>query len=110
MFNRGCETVKKYTSCWRSIKFGLVVFYGISTLLGYLMPNPVYTYILYIYDLKVNSLYVRLFLNEPELICLHTVDWFQVLLFIVCTQLNSFKFCNSTLISLFNINNLFAHS
>ena len=29
-------------------KFGLVVFYGISTLLGYLMLNPVYIYI-YIY-------------------------------------------------------------
>ena len=27
---------------------GLVVFYGISMLVGYLMPNPVYTYI---YDL-----------------------------------------------------------
>ena len=29
----------------------LVVFYGISTILGYLMPNPLYTYILNIYDL-----------------------------------------------------------
>ena len=28
-----------------------VKFYGISTREGYLMPNPVYTYILYIYDL-----------------------------------------------------------
>ena len=26
-------------------------FYGISTLVGYLMPNPLYTYILNIYDL-----------------------------------------------------------
>ena len=25
--------------------FGLVWFYGISTIIGYLMPNPVYTYI-----------------------------------------------------------------
>ena len=31
--------------------FGLVGFYGISTIIGYLMPNPVYTYILNIYDL-----------------------------------------------------------
>ena len=31
---------------------GLVVFYSISTLMGYLMPNPVYTHIIYIYDLK----------------------------------------------------------
>ena len=29
----------------------LVDFYGISTLVGYLMPNPVYTYILNLYDL-----------------------------------------------------------
>ena len=26
-------------------------FYGISTLVGYLMPNPIHTYILDIYDL-----------------------------------------------------------
>ena len=31
--------------------FGLVWFYGISTIGGYLMPNPLYTYILNIYDL-----------------------------------------------------------
>ena len=33
------------------IWFGLVGFYGISTIVGYLMPNPLYTYILNIYDL-----------------------------------------------------------
>ena len=33
------------------IGFGLVGFYGISTIIGYLMPNPLYTYILNIYDL-----------------------------------------------------------
>ena len=33
------------------IWFGLVGFYGISTIVGYLMPNSVYTYILNIYDL-----------------------------------------------------------
>ena len=27
------------------------LFYGISTIVGYLMPNPLYTYILDIYDL-----------------------------------------------------------
>ena len=30
---------------------GLVGFYGISTIVGYLMPNPLYTYMLNIYDL-----------------------------------------------------------
>ena len=28
------------------IEFGLVGFYGISTMAGYLIPNPFYTYIL----------------------------------------------------------------
>ena len=31
--------------------FGLVWFNGISTIVGYLIPNPLYTYILDIYDL-----------------------------------------------------------
>ena len=33
------------------VGFGLVWFYGISTITGYLMPNPIYTYTLNIYDL-----------------------------------------------------------
>ena len=33
------------------IWFVLVGFYGISTIISYLMPNPLYTYILDIYDL-----------------------------------------------------------
>ena len=41
----------------------------------------------------MNRLLVILFLNELELICLRTIKWFQV-----------------TLIILFNINHLFAHS
>ena len=32
-------------------RISLVGFYGISTIVGYLMPNPLYTYILNIYDL-----------------------------------------------------------
>ena len=36
-----------YTYIW----FGWVGFYGISTIVGYLMPNPLSTYILNIYDL-----------------------------------------------------------
>ena len=31
--------------------FDLVWFYGISTIVGYLMPNPLYACILNIYDL-----------------------------------------------------------
>ena len=33
------------------IGFGLVGFYGISTIVSYLMPNPLYTYMLNIYGL-----------------------------------------------------------
>ena len=33
------------------IRFDLVGFYVISTIAGYLMPNPLYTYISNIYDL-----------------------------------------------------------
>ena len=33
------------------ICFGLVWFYGISTIVGYSMPNPLYTYLVKIYDL-----------------------------------------------------------
>ena len=32
------------------LEFGLVWFYGISTLVSYLMPNPLYTHKLSIYD------------------------------------------------------------
>ena len=33
------------------IGFGLIGFYGLSTIVGYLMPYPVHSYILNIYDL-----------------------------------------------------------
>ena len=69
------------------IWFGLVEFYGISTLVGHLIPNPVYSYILNIYDLKSQ---------------VNKVKCFQVLLFtssnsikhqpLVSTQLNGQSF------------------
>ena len=40
-----------YTYILNIYDLGLVGFYGISTIAGYLMPNPLYTYILNIYDL-----------------------------------------------------------
>ena len=42
------------------IGFGLDWSYGISTIVGYLMPNPLYTYILNIYDLVWNPLYTHI--------------------------------------------------
>ena len=46
----------------------LVWFYGISSIVGYLMPNPLHAY----YDLQMHGFYIT-FLNKPELICLCTV-------------------------------------
>ena len=46
-----CEKNKSHTKLFVFDKFGLIRFYGISTIVGYLMPNPLYTYILNIYDL-----------------------------------------------------------
>ena len=50
----------------------------------------------------MNSLKAILFLNELELMVSSIV--------IVCTSFNSFTYCYLTLIILFNINYLFAHS
>ena len=48
-----CRVFNAKSSLYIYIKyigFGLVDFYGISTIVGYLMPNPLYTYISNIYD------------------------------------------------------------
>ena len=55
------------------IRFGFVGFYGTSTIVDYLMPNPVYNYILVIYDLWT-------YVNKTK--------WLQVLL---CITNNSIK-------------------
>ena len=73
----------------------LAWFYGISTRVGYLMPNLVYTYISDIWF--VNILLIT-FLNESELI----LFFFE--------QLNSFKYFYPIWIIPFTINHLFAHS
>ena len=49
-------------------------------ILWHINPCSLFNAKLYIYDLATNSLSVTLLLNEPELICLHIVEWFQVLL------------------------------
>ena len=45
--------------------FSLAGFYSMSTTVGYLMPNPLYTYIKYMICKHILSI---IFLNEPELI------------------------------------------
>ena len=101
-------------------------FYGISTLVDYLMPNTVYIYILGIYDLLANSLWLKLFSNKPELVCLLIVKWFQVLLYntnysiqhdsFICTQCNCSKCSNNSFFAhrwfqvfQFNTNNSIQH-
>ena len=57
---------------WYAIKPNQTVwFYGISTIVGYLKPNPVYTYILNIYMICKPILQIT-FLNEPELFFMHS--------------------------------------
>ena len=58
----------------------LVGFYAISTLLGYLISNSVYTYSYIRYIGFVNEYFVSNTLKELDLICFHTAKWFQVLL------------------------------
>ena len=50
--------------------YDLVWFYGISTIVGYLMPNPVYSNILNFYDLVLFAFMVY----QPLL-----VIWYQIL-------------------------------
>ena len=82
----------------------MVGFYGISTIVGYLMPNPLYTYILDIYDLvgfygistivgylMPNPLYTYILFglvgfqvllydsnNLTSVICLHIFKWIYI--------------------------------
>ena len=69
-----------------------VRFYGLSSIFGYLMPNPVYTYELNIYDLY-KYFVDNIFVNEPEVI--------------FCALLNVFFFGFngiSTFVDFFNAN------
>ena len=77
------------------IWFGLVGFYDISTILGYLMPNPLYTYILNIYDLVWFGLvlwginYCRLFYAKS---CLYI---YMIWLGWVLWHINHFRLFNA---------------
>ena len=88
---------------WKNDEIGLVwLFYGVSAFVGYSILDLV---------IYIKNIYKKVtFLKEPELICLHTVKWLQVLLFVVCSQLNGFKYCYLILIVLVNISHLFTHS
>ena len=63
-FSEKCKTWSTVaTQKWcflDQIWFGLVWFHGISTIVGYLMPNPVFTYILNIWFVKIFCIYSQL--------------------------------------------------
>ena len=61
--------------------FVLIWFYNISTIVGYLTPNPIYVYILNMISKHISQI---TFLNDPELI-FHSVKWF--ILFISNTNI-----------------------
>ena len=48
-----------------NLRFGLDLCHGLSTIDGYLMPNPLYTYILDMHIICKHILSIT-FLNEPE--------------------------------------------
>ena len=62
----------------------LVVFYDISTIMDYLMLNPVYTY-----DFKLNSLLVSSLCKWKLIVCKQMVSTTVI----VCTQLNGLMYC-----------------
>ena len=79
---------------WYKMCSCAVGLYGIPTIIGYLMPNHVYTYILDIYELLPH--FVDNFSSEPKIL--------------FCAQLNGFMYCYLIRIIPFIINHLLAHS
>ena len=73
------------------IRFDLVEFYGISTIVGHLMPNFLYIYVLNIYDLigltKTNSMSLRE--KESADMDLELSLWFSNVL-VCCFRLHSY--------------------
>ena len=57
----------------------LVWLVGISTTVSYLMPNPLYTYMLNMICKHI----LLTFLNEPEPIFCKEVKWFRLFLFTI---------------------------
>ena len=85
-------------------KIQSIIQFGSGFFLRYIIQSGLFNAKFYsnihIYNLYANILLVTISLNEPELNCLQTVKWFQVLLSIInnsiCTQLNSFQYCYFT--------------
>ena len=70
--------IYKYSGMWHNNSFES---YHLTTFVDIIIIIIcLYIYLLDIYDFLKNSLLLT-FLNKPAFICLHTVKWFQVLLF-----------------------------
>ena len=96
------HTVPFYTHIL-NIWFGLVEFYGISTFTGYLMPNPLYTKILNIYDL----VWLSFMAYQPLQVILCQILFIHIYyIYMIC----EYKSTNqNTSILLCSINNLIKH-
>ena len=102
-----CRLFNAKSSLYIYIKyiwFGWVGFYGISTIVGYLMLNPLYTYISNIYGLVgfygISMLNTLLYILNIYDLWIHFVDniikWAWV---IYCAWLNGFKYSSHNLTS-----------
>ena len=85
-----------------SDKMRLVWFYGISTIVGYLIPNPIFTYILNIWLVNI---FCRLKKLNDQMVLFLTIQFS-----IKSTKLNGSKYCNVSLTIQLNISYLFTHS
>ena len=92
------------------IWFGLLGFYGISTIVGYLMPNPLYTYILNIYDLVWLGLWhinhCRLFNAKSSLYIYIKYIWFGLVGFYGISTIVGYLMLNPLYTYILNIYDL----
>ena len=90
--------------------FGLVGFYGISTIVGYLMLNPLYTYILNIYNLIWFGLrhinYCGLFNAKSSLYIYIKYIWFGLVGFYGISTIVGYLMLNPLYTYILNIYNL----
>ena len=114
-----CKLFNAKSSLYIYIKyiwFDLVWFYSISTIVGYLMPNPLYTYILNIYDLvwlgwvlwHIN--YCRLFNAKSSLYIYIKYIWFDLVGFYGISTIVSYLMPNPLYTYILNIYDLISLS
>ena len=86
--------------CIKNVWFGLVWFYDILTIVGYLMSNPLYTYILNIYDLILWHInHCRLF-NAKSFLYIWIYIWFVLVGFYGISTIEGYLMPNPLSLSL----------